>query len=526
VPTGTTATAAEQPTVLGFGPGARPVGSSADVDPGAPLSGLVSTPSGDGYLQYGPDGRVFAFGDAAHLGDMSATRLNQPIVAAMVTPSGRGYRLVAGDGGVFTFGDAGFFGSTGAMRLNQPVVAAASTPSGNGYWLVASDGGVFSFGDAGFFGSTGGIRLNQPVVTATATPSGQGYWLVATDGGVFTFGDATFSGSTGDRSLTWPVDDMAADPDGRGYWLVAGDGEVFAFDAVHHGSAAGRGDSAHPAVGIAAVPEGGYRIGLSPVRPLPRGGTRLFPTFRVVGFYGRPGTPGLGVLGEGSADDTARRVADQGAAYAGGGRPILPALEVIASLATAGPGPDGDYSAPIDGAVLDEWLAAARRHKMLLLLDLQPGRADFLDEARRYERWLVEPDVGLALDPEWSVRAPDRPGGGRIGSTDGATINRVSEYLAGLVRTHRLPQKLFVVHQFTRPMVQDKHLVVARPELATTFHADGFGSPEAKASTYGLVHAPPPFWMGYKLFYRQDTPMPTPATVLGLDPPPDLVTYQ
>jgi hypothetical protein len=490
------------------------------------VAGIVGTPSGDGYLQYGPDGRVFAFGDAAFRGDLSGTRLNQPVVAAAITATGAGYWLIAGDGGVFTFGDAAFHGSTGAMRLNQPIVAAAATPTSGGYWLVAADGGVFTFGDAGFHGSTGDLRLNQPVVTATSTTTGLGYWLIAADGGVFTFGDAVFSGSTGDRTLNAPVDDMAADPDDRGYWLVDADGVVHAFDATDHGSASGRGDGAPPAVGITATPQGGYRIGLSPVRPLPRGGTRLFPTFRVVAFYGRPHAPGLGVLGEGSADDVAARVERQAGSYAGAGRSIIPAFEVITTVATVAPGPDGDHSSPIDPAVLDEWLAAARRHRMLLLLDLQPGRADFLDQARAYERWLSEPDVGLALDPEWSVRAPDRPGGGRIGSTDGATINRVSEYLAGLARAHRLPQKLFVIHQFTRPMVQDKHLVVARPELATTFHADGFGSPSAKAGTYQAVRGTTPFWSGYKVFYRQDSPVLRPDEVMALAPPPDLVTYQ
>ncbi|HVM07122.1 MAG TPA: hypothetical protein VM345_01545 [Acidimicrobiales bacterium] len=476
--------ATAESTVVGVGTGAPALGSSADVDPAAPISGIVATPTGNGYLQYGPDGRIYAFGDAPSAGDMSST------------------------------------------RLNQPVVAAALTPSGRGYWLIASDGGVFTFGDAEFHGSTGAMRLNQPIVAATATATGRGYWLVASDGGVFTFGDAEFHGSTGDRSLRSPVADMTPDPDGRGYWLVTSDGSVVAFEAQHLGSATGRGDGAPPAVGIAAARSGGYWISLSPVRPLPRGGTQLFPQQRVVGFYGRPGAPGLGVLGHTGPDDAAVRVAQQAAAYSGAGKPVLPAFEVIASLATTGPGPDGDYSAPIDGAVLDHWLAAARRHRMLMILDIQPGRADFLAEAKRYERWLSEPDVGLALDPEWSVRAPDRPGGGKIGSTDGETINRVGDYLAGLVRAHRLPQKLFVVHQFTRPMVENKHLVRARPELAVTFHADGFGSPGAKLSTYSFVRVTPPFANGFKLFYRQDTPVMSPQQVMELPPPPDLVTYQ
>jgi hypothetical protein len=44
------------------------------------------------------------------------------------------------------------------------------------------------------------------------------------------------------------------------------------------------------------------------------------------------------------------------------------------------------------------------------VLDIQPGRGDFLTEVRRYERFLREPDVGLALDAEWSMRAGQVPG--------------------------------------------------------------------------------------------------------------------
>ena len=67
--------------------------------------------------------------------------------------------------------------------------------------------------------------------------------------------------------------------------------------------------------------------------------------------------------------------------------------------------------------IIDRYLRTARRHGMLLLLDIQPGRADFFDEAARLERWLREPDVGLALDPEWRVGPGEVPGQ-VIGSVD------------------------------------------------------------------------------------------------------------
>ena len=44
------------------------------------------------------------------------------------------------------------------------------------------------------------------------------------------------------------------------------------------------------------------------------------------------------------------------------------------------------------------------------ILDVQPGRSDFMTEARRLEPWLRQPDVSLALDPEWNMGPRGVPG--------------------------------------------------------------------------------------------------------------------
>ncbi|GAC1552062.1 MAG: hypothetical protein NVS3B16_26800 [Vulcanimicrobiaceae bacterium] len=41
---------------------------------------------------------------------------------------------------------------------------------------------------------------------------------------------------------------------------------------------------------------------------LPRGGTTLFPHYRVVAFYGAAGVPGLGVLGQDAPDAAAAKL--------------------------------------------------------------------------------------------------------------------------------------------------------------------------------------------------------------------------
>ncbi len=107
-------------------------------------------------------------------------RLNAPVVGMASTPTGNGYWLVASDGGIFSFGDAHFFGSTGAMHLNAPVVGMARDGTGGGYWLAGADGGVFTFGNAHFQGSASGlVPADRRVVQLVGMPDGNGYRMLA-----------------------------------------------------------------------------------------------------------------------------------------------------------------------------------------------------------------------------------------------------------------------------------------------------------------------------------------------------------
>ncbi|MFP4512274.1 MAG: DUF4214 domain-containing protein [Acidimicrobiales bacterium] len=259
---------------------------------------------------------------------------------------------------------------------------------------------------------------------------------------------------------------------------------------------------------------------------LPRGGTELFPDHLLVAFYGGTATPVLGVLGEGTPAEAGQRLLEQVRPYTElTDRTVLPVFELIGSIAHGTPTPSGDYTSHTPFAEIEPYLDAVRALEGMLVLDLQPGRARFIDHARHYEPFLVQPDVGLALDPEWSAGPGQEPGGGFIGTIDAAEINQVSAYLAELVATHDLPEKLLVVHRFTPGMVTNADQVVDREGVAIVFHADGFGSPESKLGDYHTL-LPDRFERGMKLFYRQDTRVMTPAELLGLDPPPGFVSYQ
>jgi hypothetical protein len=266
----------------------------------------------------------------------------------------------------------------------------------------------------------------------------------------------------------------------------------------------------------------------TPSRPsqLPRGGRRIFPDRRVVAFYGAPQSTRLGALGIGTPDQAGRRLLRVARRYAKRTRPALPAFELIATIATAAPGDDGLHRMHQTDAVIGRYLRAARRARALLVLDIQPGRGDFLSEAQLLEGWLRQPDVGIALDPEWHVGPGELPGK-IIGSVTAEEVNAVSAYVSRLVTEQSLPEKLFVVHQFTAGMIAGKQRVLPRPGLALTMNVDGFGDRPNKISKYAqFTSEQPRFNDGLKLFYEEDTNLMSPGAVLQLRPPPDLVVYE
>jgi hypothetical protein len=259
---------------------------------------------------------------------------------------------------------------------------------------------------------------------------------------------------------------------------------------------------------------------------LPRGGRVILPGHRVVAYYGDPRDPGLGVLGIGSPDREAQRLAKQARGYERPGRPVLPALELITTLATEEEGEDGDHALREPAATTRRYLRAARAHHMLLILDIQPGYGSFIEEARHLEPFLRQPDVSLAIDPEWSLTPPQLPGQ-EIGSTDAAAINEVSRYLSGLVRRYHQPQKLLVVHRFTDEEIEDEDRLRTDPGVALVLDVDGFGTPAAKKSKYRqLANDRGKVFDGFKLFYEQDENLMKPTEVLRLRPQPDFILYQ
>jgi len=197
------------------------------------LASVASSNAGSGYFVATTAGKIQAFGDAIHRGDLGAISLDAPVADLAITPDGNGYWLVTTAGTVYAFGTALWRGSLTHLTLQQPVVDLEPHPSGDGYWLTSADGGVFAFGEAEFFGGLADRPLYRPIIDMLSTPDGTGYLLVGADGAIYPRGTALFRGSLANNELSSRTIIAAEQTsDGKGYWLIGQRGKVFTFGSA------------------------------------------------------------------------------------------------------------------------------------------------------------------------------------------------------------------------------------------------------------------------------------------------------
>lgn len=194
-------------------------------------------PTNDGFYVVDRRGKVFAYGNAVHYGDVSKARIR--CWAIEVTKSGKGYWLLSAEGGVYSFGDAvnydvGWPVLGKEFGFDDAVIDMCRHPDGEGYWRLTRNGRVLADGSANYYGQR---ALSDRFYSAIqCTKSGNGYYLLDTYGRVWPFGDAVHYGNAA-SPYNWVVD-MALSETGEGYALLADNGEIYYFgDFPNRGTA-------------------------------------------------------------------------------------------------------------------------------------------------------------------------------------------------------------------------------------------------------------------------------------------------
>jgi hypothetical protein len=264
-----------------------------------------------------------------------------------------------------------------------------------------------------------------------------------------------------------------------------------------------------------------------PAGPDPLPGA-LLPTSRIVAFYGNPYSKRMGILGELPPDSMMAQLRATAAEWAAADSSVevKPALHLIATVAQGLAGRDGMHRLRMPDSLIQQVAGWAEANHWLLFLDVQVGQSTVQRELPRLLPYLARPYVHLALDPEFSMKDGSAPGT-RIGTLDAEDVNYAVRALEALVDSLKLPPKVLIVHRFTQRMLTNSDRITVDPRVQVVIDMDGFGDRPLKRSVYrDFVVKQPVQYTGFKLFYKNDRPMMTPAEVLSLSPVPLYIQYQ
>lgn len=250
----------------------------------------------------------------------------------------------------------------------------------------------------------------------------------------------------------------------------------------------------------------------------------LFPDNLVLAVYGAPQLTATAV-GKRSPGAAARLLRKQARPYKKrSDRPVVKSINLIGVIATASKGSGGLYRARQDDEVIARYLKAARSVGARLTLDIQPGRAEILDELRALREWVKLPDVDVGIDPEWNVGRRGVPGRDE-GSVSFREINRASRWIDKVAAKGGLPAKALIIHQFRQGSIKRRGKLRQRDSVAVTLNFDGIGGRAAKKAGYARL-ARSGLFDGFSLFYDRDVKLLRPGAVLRLRPEVEYVMYQ
>jgi hypothetical protein len=292
--------------------------------------------------------------------------------------------------------------------------------------------------------------------------------------------------------------------------------------------------SRQDSVALASMTKGDSALDkLWPVKMAPPLPGALLPANRIVAFYGNPLSKKMGVLGEYPKDEMLSKHDSEVERWrkADPSHPVIPALHLIVTVAQGAPGKNGLYRLQMRDSMVNEVYSWIKAKHGVFFVDVQVGKSTLQAELPRLRPFLENPDVHLAVDPEFSMAPSGAVPGSKIGTLDAKDINWAVNFLDEIARSKNLPPKILIVHRFTRKMVSNAKDIHPLPHAQVVMDMDGWGPPWLKFDSYhDYIKKEPVQFTGFKLFFHNDTKsgaaMLTPSEVLRLNPTPLYIHYQ
>lgn len=246
----------------------------------------------------------------------------------------------------------------------------------------------------------------------------------------------------------------------------------------------------------------------------------------MVGFYGRPYTPSLGILGESPIDNVVVKLREKGNYYTqelGENFDIQLAFHLIYGLATKDPGKDDDYIINLPHKTVMKYIERAQKEGFAVIIDLQLGIYTPYEALQPVLKYLKYDNVHLALDPEFKIPKHRKyPPGKFIGHIFGDDVNQAQELISNYLKENGIKEKKkLIVHMFHERMLRKKELVKNYDNIELIYNIDGHGRGGIKVQIYNNLYSQDESLVansGFKIFYKNDKkPLMTPKQILGLE---------
>lgn len=249
----------------------------------------------------------------------------------------------------------------------------------------------------------------------------------------------------------------------------------------------------------------------------------------LVGFYGRPNSKSLGILGENNIDELVIKMREKEDYYKQNIKPfnenikVKMAFHIIHSLATKDPGRRNDYLLGMSEKTVLKYIKRAQKENFDVILDVQLSVKTPKQAIEPLLKYLKYENVHLAIDPEFKIPTHRRyPPGKYVGHVKANELNELQEFVSSYLKENdiKTPKKI-IVHMFHKRMLRQKEEVKNYENIKLIYNIDGHGQAGVKVKIYNALYAKTQTNKaigGFKIFYNNDIkPLMTPQKILGFE---------
>lgn len=245
----------------------------------------------------------------------------------------------------------------------------------------------------------------------------------------------------------------------------------------------------------------------------------------LIGYYGRPNTASLGVLGQKSIENLVIEMKKKSFYYQkelDNKIDIKLAFHLIYGLATKDPGRDNDYILNLGNKTVMKYINAAKKENFAVIIDLQLGTNTLIEAIKPILKYLKYPNVHLAIDPEFKIPKHRKyPPGRYIGHIFAKDLNQAQKLISNYLKENNIKErKKLIVHMFHPRMLRERQNVINYDNIDLIYNIDGHGQSQAKIKIYNSLvnkNKEKHINSGFKIFINADIkPLMSPKEILGL----------